>query len=210
MTGYAREARQVLEKLVKDDPAHPEGFANLGILWEQGDRLPEAQVCFEKAIGLEPKSTRLRQFLGMVLFRQGKFDDAQRILDEAEQLAPADNSIRILRASLFMERKEYSKAEREYREAVRLAPDDPLACLVLGRFLGEIRGAWDEGIALIERAQRNEPLPVPERAFLGHAYLRVGKTPEALKLFEELSGEHPDDPLLRSTVEDLRKRLNVK
>ena len=206
-TGFASEAREILERVVEQDPNHPEGFANLGILWERAERLPEAQACFEKAVRLAPKSAQLRNYLGIVLLRQSKRAEAMKVLEESKALDPADAATLCLLGTIFREMKEYGRAEAEFREAVRVAPRDAMACLGLGRLLCEVRGAWKEGIPWVEKAYQLLPLPPAECVFLGHAFLRVGRPKDALQVFEGLERDNPGDPTLATILADLRKRL---
>ncbi len=207
MTGYAGEAIRVLERVVEQEPTHPEGYANLGILYEQEERLPEAQACFEKAVQLDPKSPQLRNYLGMVYLRRHQLSEALRTFDEARLLDPTDAVTRTLLGTVCRQLKDNARAEIEYREAVKLSPKDAVACVGLGRLLCESKGAWEEGIQWVETARQLVPLPKEERLFLGNAYLRVGRISDALQIFEELAREQPDDQNLQKAIEDIRKRL---
>ena len=66
-------------------PKFAEGYFNLGLALEQGDRLDDAHTALEKAIELKPTLRGANLFLGIVEYRQNQFKEAEtRLTRETE------------------------------------------------------------------------------------------------------------------------------
>ena len=73
----AREARRVLVL----EPRWAAGWAALGRALQYGGRPAEALPAFKEAVGMSPKSVRMRALLAAALAAAGRMDDAQALRD---------------------------------------------------------------------------------------------------------------------------------
>jgi serine/threonine-protein kinase len=110
--------------------------------------------------------------------------------------------------------KQYDSASAELRIALEDLANDARVLAVAG-FVERRRGAWEEGLAYMERAARLDPLAVT--VDLPNSYAALGRMDEAMAAFEEFiraqpEGHHEMDralALLRreGNLDDLRTTL---
>ncbi len=135
LQGWRREAIEIAESVVRNDPEDAEYWGHLGRLFWQVGEFRNAIACAEKAIALDPEGSDQRQLLTL----------ARSALAEQEDREPrTDDSIADLRAVLANEPENvealinlgvvYSKhaeneaaAENCYRRALALDPTNEVA-----------------------------------------------------------------------------------
>ncbi len=82
--GQKQQAEDVLEQVLKIDPAHPGACNDLGFSWaDQGKNLVRAEAMIRVAVAAEPDNTSFLDSLGWVLYKRGKFDEARKYLQQA-------------------------------------------------------------------------------------------------------------------------------
>jgi tetratricopeptide (TPR) repeat protein len=74
----------VLQQVVRIDPAHASASNDLGYTWaDQGRNMAEAESLIRVAVNAEPDNESFLDSLGWVLYKRGKFDEARRYLEQA-------------------------------------------------------------------------------------------------------------------------------
>ena len=89
--GRLEEAQHRLEEELTEHPSSAEGYALLGIVYSQQKNTTAALAAFEKALKLDPKSTRARNDMGNLYASAGKIDLAEKQFREVLRLNPADH-----------------------------------------------------------------------------------------------------------------------
>jgi tetratricopeptide (TPR) repeat protein len=87
-----REARPVLEHVIKLDPNHADAYALLGRGWIDDASVPDhaqrAEKAFQKSLELNPLNAEARLAYGQLLLRQNRPREAVVQLEEATRLMP--------------------------------------------------------------------------------------------------------------------------
>ena len=153
----------------------------------------EADVHFEKAIAINPRSSLAQGHYAVVLAAEGRAEDAAARAILACQLDPFSSFVHGLASMTYCGLGRFDAAERAAHHALELQPDYLL-------------GLWNRGIALCGLGRNNEAIESLERVttlsrapdfvgFLGFGYARAGRLEEARQLLSELrdrgaSGEY--------------------
>lgn len=89
MLGRYDEARESFERALKLIPGHIETWQGLGrMCLEQLDDLSHAEVCFVRALELNPNSDAAHHNLGLIAQLRGQFPEAHRRFRHAQRLTP--------------------------------------------------------------------------------------------------------------------------
>ena len=80
------DAVRILEKLLREYPEHTASLELLGELQMAAHHYPEAEANLQKAVQLEPKSSKANYQFGLLLSRMGKKEQAQRQFEIAKSL----------------------------------------------------------------------------------------------------------------------------
>jgi serine/threonine protein kinase/tetratricopeptide (TPR) repeat protein len=180
------KAEGALQRSIALNPSYG-AYANLGFLYYQQRRYPEAAGALEKAISLNDQDPLVWQ--GLVnsdewLKQPQKAEDARRheipLLEAAIQLKPQDAIAHGMLADLYAGQHQPEKALAHIQSALALAPDD-------AQNLGTIADAY------VNLGDRRQALVYAERA------LKHGATGDQLKTDPELQ-PIIDDPELKSLL----------
>ncbi|MGB8534834.1 MAG: protein kinase [Acidobacteriaceae bacterium] len=177
------QAEGALQRSIALNPSYG-AYANLGFLYYQQRRYPEAAGMLEKAISFNDQDYLVWQ--GLVssdewLKQPEKAEDARRheipLLEQAIKLKPQDGAAHGLLAELYSGEHQPEKALPHLQSAIALAPDDALN-------LQNIADAY------VNLGDRRQALAYAERA------LKHGATSDQLKADPELQ-PIIDDPELK-------------
>ena len=119
-----------------------------------------------------------------------------RALESLAQRDKANASVRVELGNLYMDHGQFDDAARWYREAVALKPEPDVivdlgACLVNG-------GKAAEGLEQFERALKLAPEHRKAAFNKGVALMELGRTKEAVDVWDDLLRRFPDDPQLQT------------
>jgi tetratricopeptide (TPR) repeat protein len=82
--GQKQTADDLLEQVLRLDPANPGASNDLGFEWaDEGKNLPRAEALIRTAVTAEPDNESFLDSLGWVLYKRGEFDQARKQLDLA-------------------------------------------------------------------------------------------------------------------------------
>ena len=132
------------------DDRHYSAWYGLGTIYERQERYELAEYHFRKALAVNPMSSVLRRFLGMVLLtqsQQGVDDDDDElrlkrerkaaeslaVLSEACEIDPQNATVRYNRVSALMAADRYVEALKDLEIVVGLAPGEPKVHTMLGQ-----------------------------------------------------------------------------
>jgi tetratricopeptide (TPR) repeat protein len=90
-----------------------------------------------------------------------------------------------------------------------LDPNDPNAYLLLGRALQE-SGTLLEAVAAYEKSIELEPGQLHALAYLGGAYLKLGRLEEAREILSHSSGVSLNDPKFQYSLAELYLKLGMR
>jgi TolB-like protein/tetratricopeptide (TPR) repeat protein/predicted Ser/Thr protein kinase len=132
---------------------------------------------------------------------------ANAALDKAVALDPNNVAVRVAVASRdFAFKHDWAATEREYRAVM----DDPVVLRTveyhpISLFFVAL-GQPDEAVALVKRALAVDPGNLESRVMLGNFLLQAGRLDEALRVYNDIATELPDEPRPLFGVADVYKR----
>jgi len=175
-------ARTAAERAVALANDSEESHVSLAAARQLEWRWAEADREFQRALELNPRSSRALHWYGVLLAYLGRAEEAIAYLRRALDLDPLSLAIRsgIGSSLILLGRAEESR--RECGAMLDLAPDHPVALGNLSLAL-TISGRHDEAIAAAERLGRGEATHLGR---LGFAYAAAGRREEAVLVLEEL------------------------
>lgn len=119
-----------------------------------------------------------------------------RALESLAQRDKSNAAVRVELGNLYMDHGQFDDAARWYREAVALKPEPDVivdlgACLVNG-------GKASDGLEQFERALKLAPEHRKAAFNKGVALMELGRTKEAVEVWDDLLRRFPDDPQLQT------------
>jgi tetratricopeptide (TPR) repeat protein len=125
----------------------------------------------------------LRQ-LGNLSMSEQQFDQAATLLDEAIKFSPEDPALQLEAGIAWFRKGDTNKAAEMIQSVLRAHPDNARAHNIFGR-LYLFNGDLDASIAELQKAVALQD-DFETAYFLGVAFLKAKKTPEAANLFAKL------------------------
>jgi len=162
----------------------------------------------EEAIALDPEYSSLYALLALTYLQDLLVGSSQSPLISFAQASKATKTAIALDdqnwighvglSTLYMLRKEHDKAIAAAERAIALNPNAASAYLTLGYVLTS-SGRAEEGIKLIDKAMRLNPIPPPiYPLWLGNAYYLLGQYEKAIEVYEELLKRYPNHRFART------------
>lgn len=188
--GQIAEAAAAYRRALELNPAFVEADFALAILLLETGRPAEAVLALNHALGMQPTFPKARLLLARLEMDAGRYDAAGGHLLPLLKANPGAPEIREitaswrLRAGRAIEQGDPAAAERHYRSGLLLQPEHPELNASLGvRLLITDRVA--EAVPFLEIYQRAQPANPQAALFLGQAYARTGRMPEARRVLTD-------------------------
>lgn len=146
-----------------------------------------AEKAFQRSIELNPNYPSAHYVYALLLSALGRHAEAIREARRAQELDPIWLLTNCIVGIVYCYARQFGTAEEQFRKALELDPNFAFAHWLFGGFCLVAMGRYDEGIAELEKAialAENVALP---RGLLGHAYAKVGRKNEALRVLGELA-----------------------
>ena len=197
-------AETLLKKVVASDPSDYRAWFDLGFLYSQTKRTPEAIDSYRKSVAAKSDVFESNLNLGVVLGRQGENAEAAKYLKAATQLKPTANSNEgLARAWLSLGLVEDSQdpqaALSAYAEAATLNPTDPEPHLSAGLLL-EREERFDDAAREYQAAAALDPKATEPIAGLANVYSKQKKLPEAEAQLRRLLEIDPNNGAARTQL----------
>jgi len=173
----ADEAKQILDRLAKQEPDDLKPLDALGNILRARKRYDEAADVYTRAIKLIPKPDKRHW------------------------------SIYYSRGTCYERLKNWPAAEADLKKALELYPDQPLALNYLGYSWIDQNVNLKEGMSLIEKAVALKPDDGYIVDSLGWAHFKLGNYAEAVRFLERAVELKPQDPVLNDHLGDALWRV---
>ncbi len=175
----------------KSDPR----FQVAEALLSQG-RTEEAKREIQAQLAQDPRSIAGYNLLGIVCTSEKDFQGAAEAFEHALKLSPTSAKTKVNLGNLYMAENQIDLAEKEFREVLRSDPANSDAHFNLGLVLL----AKNLPAEAVPHFQRVTPPTNASRFNLLRASLLAGRTPQALKVANDLSTQNPKDVQLHFTL----------
>jgi tetratricopeptide (TPR) repeat protein len=181
------KAVDILLKIIRQDPGHRDARFQLGVVYERGGRMAEAEAQFREILQRNPFDAAALNYLGYSLADRGlKLQEAESLVRRAVDLDPKNGAYLDSLGWAHFKAGRSSEAVAELMEAVRLMPDDEAIWDHLGdayHSRGDTVTAWDcwkmscagapAKPALLKKLSKAESLLSAEE--IGEGYVRLFK-----------------------------------
>jgi tetratricopeptide (TPR) repeat protein len=144
------------EALLREAPAAPRSWVDLGIVQARAGRLPSAEATFAEGLARHPDSADLAYNLGLARALAGEAEEAVESFTRALELEPSHLAARENLAGVLASVGRFAEAAGHYRLALARAPDDAETRLLLARVLAAL-GEGTAALAEVERSLRLAP-----------------------------------------------------
>ena len=195
------------ENAVTIAPDRGETYGSLATAYLLLGDVDRAQNTFEEALEKNPDNFSVAFNYGKLLAEQGETERAQELLEKAYQLEPENSNVIQLLASLYVKAGNVEDAMEMFDAAIDAEPDN--ANLYFNKAILHIQLAqnYDEGsddrlqqyqnaLDAMNKALEINPDDLAAKERAGELYQQLEQWDEAVKIFEELVEEKPNDPVL--------------
>lgn len=181
--GNLQLAEQVYHQILQVQP-HFDALHLLGLVYQQTDRLVEAEAYLRQALQLNPDSPEAHSNLSVALRRLKRLDESADACRRALQLRPdfadASNNLGVV----LQEQGQWEEAAQHYRHALRAAPNHLDANVNLAIVLAK-QGRLGEAESSYRQVLRLKPNHFEALTGLGNALRRQGRCQEAAPVLRE-------------------------
>jgi Flp pilus assembly protein TadD len=182
--GQTETAITQLKRAIKISPRYLRALNDLGVLYLQLNRLPEAADLFAQAVKLDENFYLARLNLGVVLHRQGHDKEAVPILAPLYEKDRSMKGVALSYADALLGVAELAKAEQVLRGALNESTNDNSAQVDLNFKLGVIlnrQDRFDEAAAALRKAVMISDTAANAHLLLGATLLQLNRLDEAEK-----------------------------
>lgn len=121
-----QEAERLFLLAADADSSNYLAFYNLGLLASDQERLEDARIYLEKALGLKSDDADILTALGTVYLKAERDSEAEELFQKALESGESDVLCNNM-GTIFFRRKNYKKAKEFYRRALDINPDYQVA-----------------------------------------------------------------------------------
>jgi tetratricopeptide (TPR) repeat protein len=159
-------------------PNYTDAHLNLGRLYKDMGKTPEAELQLQAAVALAPLNIGARSELGNLYFNAGRLQEAESQFQASMASIPNAGAIDSM-GDIALRQGRKDAAERDYRQAIGLDEFDPQAHFGLAAIL-EAQGKEPEAVAEYRAGLNVDPLNQEAQAALKRikAKLPYAKTPK--------------------------------
>jgi len=182
---HTPDARRIalLQEAVKEDPANPDLYYQLGGRYEKAGRHAEALKLYHAALARGIENARLHSRIADLLVRSGKKDDAIPEYEKAVQMNPADTASQTNLATAYLEKGRLPDAERVFKWVLTTDPASAAAYNGLGLIAIQRQDAASAR-GYFEKAVQLDPDLIEAQLNLGLIYRMAGDSAKARTCFE--------------------------
>ena len=208
MANFFPSIRQQVQQAYNAARAHPEDAASngkLGMVLDTYEQYESAEVCYQRALLLDPDSFRWAYYLGAAEAHQGKYEEAAARLRAALRLKPDYLPAWLSLAESLLLTGKWNESGSLYEEVVKKYPDNATAHYGQGRVY-TARGDAAAAAKSYRRACELFPAYGAAHYALALEYRKLGETQksqEQFSLYEANKTTVPpvEDPLLAAVQE---------
>lgn len=162
-----------------------------------------AKTGYEEANKVSPRNPQVYLALAQLAASNKDLKAAQEYLDQSLGLKANYIDAIFFQAQLDATQGNLSAAIKRVEQIVALTPNDPLNFFRLGLLKYDAK-EYTGAVAAFEKSISLVPVYANAKYFLGLSYAQAGETAKAIKIFEELSDQNPNNPELAAILVNLK------
>jgi len=220
-------------KAIESNPGYDEIYSNLGIMYGETGKIPEAIEALNKSIEINPLSVPTRSYLAQMHIRRKEWEKASNQYREILELEPENHqakaNLSVVQAQMegklplssqseeleklfeegekYVKDRDWNKAEETYKKIVEIAPGNIKAYLYLGNIYfsqGKIEDAISQYKKIIEFSPT---FNIGVHNNLGLAYLELKKVGLAREEFQKVLKVDPGNELANRKLTEIDSRF---
>jgi tetratricopeptide (TPR) repeat protein len=179
------------EDTVAKQPANARALNNLGTLYIDANRIPEAIKVLTASLAIDPDYPEANANIGQAFADAGRPSEARAYAEKGVQLAPERMRPNANYANVLAETGDPEKAIPYFEKALSLSPENPQLHCNLANTLASV-GRDNEAIEHYKIAIAGKADDPEAIINYGAALQRIGHTSEAIALYEQILRAKPD------------------
>ena len=192
--GSLESAGEHLKEATRVDPALPEPFYLLGVVYQRWQKNDVAADYYQQAWDRKPGEALYLLAVVEMKISLGQLDEAQKVLEGKLVYFEQSAALRIALARIAGLKNDHATACRYYRDAVILLPDDQK----IRRSYSEelyFAGKYADAVSIFEDMRKDEKVPDKENLLLmlSDAYSHVRRPLDARNCLQEVVRENPNN-----------------
>jgi len=207
-TGKGDEAIQVMQDLVSKNPAvlpyryelanFQASFAGQSYATNPGkarELLQKAADNYKEILKTTANSSEVWWRLGVMQRQLGQYDAALASFEQAGNADPKNTAAFLNQALICDALGKKKEAMDSYSKVLAIDPDNPMALNNLAFMTADEGSNLDQAMTWAERAKKHAPDNPDVSDTLGYVYYRKNLNSEALRIFRQLSQDHPQSAI---------------
>jgi tetratricopeptide (TPR) repeat protein len=190
--GEIKSALEMVENLLREDPANFSARMLEAHLLEQDNRLVEAQQAYEEALGLLPNDPEILYRFGCHWLLRTEWEKAIQALQKSLQFRPRHKETLYYLAQAYHLQGDESRALKAIENARNVAPESASILRKKGQILMGL-GRYANALPCLLQAQRIDPSLADVDREIGKSFLYLMDIPNAISCLEKASQKNPAD-----------------
>lgn len=204
-SGHLKDAQQRLKTLLETSPDDPDALHALALTELKLGEPDSAQQHLERAIAAAPQQLAIAATLAQTKLRQKDVKGAEEVLKKAIESSPKSAEALVLLGRFYASQHRAAEAQQQYRRAIAVDANHPTALVDLGT-LENGMGAKGEAERIFKRVSL---LSDKTANFMYGSFLFAeGRRDEAVREFERLAKQDPEDRLARTRLVSVYRAAN--
>ncbi len=177
---------------IKNDPRYSEAYSGRGLAQLKMNDVTSAMESFKKACDINSGNSTGHYGLGECYLRQGQLDQALKELNTSLYQNRNSAPVHLAMGQVYNAQGNNVAAIKEFQEAIRIKPENPGAYVGIAK-IREDRGDLELSIAELRSGLELMPNNTELRLKVGEESLKAGKLDDAIKEFENVLSNNPQD-----------------
>lgn len=190
--GKDEQAEAYYEKSLDEAPFNVYTWLTLGLLRDRSGRYEQALEAFDFALTIDDDFEPTLFSKANTLIAMERYTDAIDLLNDLIKELPTNPYAMCLIAECYENMHRYEEATSYYKKVIENRPDFSDAFFGLGSTLAK-QDDPENALLAIDRALELDPNNFDFLFTRGEILLQVGAKEEAMKIFQQIADESPDD-----------------
>ena len=201
--GHTGKAMELIEREIEKNNNSLEFYRFLAALYEEENRIEDAEDILKKALSASPQDMDLHYRLGVIYGKRKKHQESVREMKAVLKLDPDNaNAMNYIGYSYAERGVKLDEAERLIKKALRLKPDSGYIMDSLG-WVYFRQNRINLAIDYLKKAWNLSPEEPVIAGHLGDAYKKNGRMEKALEVYKRALDFNPENDDLKEKIRNI-------
>src|ERR1035437_917873 len=201
--GVLKDAQQRLQALLQDTSDNPDALHALALTELKLGDTTEGMRHVDMALAAAPQELMIAVTLAQAKLQQKVAQAAEAVLVKACKISPKSVDAVLFLGQFYLSQNKTTEAEQQFRRALAMDPNQGAAMLNLATLQKQMGRQKDAE----ESFKRLSAMPTYKPLY-GIFLFQEGKKDEAVREFERLAKENPDDRMARTRLVTVYRSVN--